>query len=266
MYNPGEGLSLDHEILSDAEQKELVRSAQSGDREAAGELIRHFQRLVFNLARKRQSMAGVHTIDDLMQEGNRGLLIAISNFDLERKNRFSTYAQWWVQATISRFCYDNEHTISISNRHSQKLVKARYKRAQLYQEKGSEPTSQDIAAALHMEADDVALLLNACAPISLDKDPGRSRANEEEGDEFYNFIPATDDTEGTAIDAILVAQALGALKENMPPAVTSMIMDNLGFSGAPMSYPELSKKYRIPIPEVHRLVQIGLSRLRNLFS
>lgn len=86
-------------VLTHAEQIELVRKAQAGDRRARDLLIRHSIRFVIQHALKWTAIAD---FEDLVQEGMMGLDVAIEKFDVNSGYRFTTYARWWVNAYVSK--------------------------------------------------------------------------------------------------------------------------------------------------------------------
>lgn len=98
-------------LLSAEEERALAWRAQAGDRWARDHLICANLRLVVNIAKHFQGR-GVD-LDDLIQEGNRGLFRAVERFDPERGCRFSTYATYWIQQFIRQAVKDQAHTIRI---------------------------------------------------------------------------------------------------------------------------------------------------------
>src|SRR2546429_7055474 len=87
----------------------VTRKARKGDRRAQEKLVVHNLSLVISVARKFMGR-GVR-LEDLVQEGNYGLLKAIEHFDPEKGNRFSTYAVWWIRAYITRCLKDGPSAV-----------------------------------------------------------------------------------------------------------------------------------------------------------
>lgn len=96
--------------LTREEEYELSGRARKGDAEAREELARHNLAFVVAVARKYAGRGG-RRLDDLIQEGNVGLMKAIEHFDSKKNVRFATYAVWWIRAYITRYLKDNRSQV-----------------------------------------------------------------------------------------------------------------------------------------------------------
>lgn len=96
-------------VLTREEEIILSRKAKKGDRHARIELVQN--NLPFVVAVAKKHMGRGARLDDLIQEGNFGLLKAIEHFDPDRGNRFATYAVWWIRAYITRYLKDNRSQV-----------------------------------------------------------------------------------------------------------------------------------------------------------
>ncbi len=97
--------TMHHPLLSKEEEKELFLLIQNGDTqesklEARNQLIVNNQRLVLSIALRYRGRG--FPFEDLIQEGNLGLIVAIDKFDPQRDVKFSTYAIWWIRQVIQR--------------------------------------------------------------------------------------------------------------------------------------------------------------------
>lgn len=95
-----------HRQLTREEEYELSRRVRRGDEAAREELARANLAFVVAVARKFAGRGGAR-LDDLVQEGNVGLMKAIEHFDAKKNVRFATYAVWWIRAYITRYLKDN---------------------------------------------------------------------------------------------------------------------------------------------------------------
>jgi len=96
--------------LTRDEEYELSRKARQGDAATREELARHNLAFVVAVARKYAHRGGAR-LDDLVQEGNVGLMKAIEHFDSKKNVRFATYAVWWIRAYITRYLKDNRSQV-----------------------------------------------------------------------------------------------------------------------------------------------------------
>ncbi|MDO8348054.1 MAG: RNA polymerase sigma factor RpoS [Rugosibacter sp.] len=98
-------------LLTAVEEKNLTRAMRAGDFEARQQMIKANLRLVVSIARHHQNR-GV-ALDDLIEEGNLGLIHALEKFDPERGFRFSTYATWWIRQGIERAIMNQSRTVRL---------------------------------------------------------------------------------------------------------------------------------------------------------
>ena len=142
---------LDRTPLLDAEQeRELARRVQAGDHEARDRLVRANLRLVVSLAR-RYSRGGL-ALEDLVAEGNLGLLRAVDGFDPSMNTRFSTYAAYWIKQSIRQALVRTARAVRIPTYMAQLLGRWRRAAAELDRELGRAPTPEEVAGRLGLSA------------------------------------------------------------------------------------------------------------------
>lgn len=133
-------------LLSAQEEVELGRRVQKGDESAREHMIRANLRLVVSVA-KRFRNRGL-PLQDLIAEGNIGLMKAIEKFDPEAGFRFSTYATWWIQQTIRRGLINTVKTVRIPSYMVEILTKWGRASTALGQSLGRQPSTEEIAKHL----------------------------------------------------------------------------------------------------------------------
>ncbi len=135
-------------LLSADEEKMLAGRIEEGDNEARDRMVRANLRLVVNIARSYTGKGLV--LQDLIEEGNLGLLRAVEGFDPGMNTRFSTYASYWIKQSIKRALVNTAKTIRIPAYMVELLAKWRRAQAKLQEELGRTPTQEEIARHLEL--------------------------------------------------------------------------------------------------------------------
>jgi RNA polymerase primary sigma factor len=161
-------------LLSAEEEKLLAVRIEEGDIEARDHMVRANLRLVVNIAR---SYTGKGLgLQDLIAEGNLGLMRAVEGFDPSMNTRFSTYASYWIKQSIKRAVINTGKTIRIPAYMNELLVKWRRATAKLQDKLGRNPTNEEVAASLDLPKKKLSIIKKAIR--------------------IYNASPQTHPTEG----------------------------------------------------------------------
>ena len=169
-------------LLTADEEKTLARRIATGDTEARDQMVRANLRLVVNIARGYTGKGLV--LQDLIEEGNLGLLRAVEGFDPNMNTRFSTYASYWIKQSIKRALVNTAKTIRIPAYMVELLAKWRRATNQLTDELGRPPTNEETARFMGLPKKKLNIIKKAIR--------------------VYNSAPQTDQTEaGWSIDEML---------------------------------------------------------------
>src|ERR1700730_2217714 len=170
-------------LLNADEEKQLAYRIEEGDSEARDRMVRANLRLVVNIAR---SYTGKGLgLQDLIEEGNLGLLRAVEGFDPGMNTRFSTYASYWIKQSIKRALVNTAKTIRIPAYMVELLAKWRRATAKLQDELGRSPTHEEVARSLDLPKKKLGIIKKAIR--------------------VYNSAPQTDQTEtGWSLDEMVM--------------------------------------------------------------
>ena len=144
-------------LLSAQRELELAQRVERGDRSARNHLIEANLRLVVSIA-KRYVGQGL-SLEDLIGEGNIGLIRAVTKFDPSKGFRFSTYATWWIKQAITRSILEGTRTVRLPVYIMEEVMRVKRMTRQLYQELGREPTVSQIGERLGITGERVSELL-----------------------------------------------------------------------------------------------------------
>ncbi len=164
-------------LLNAEEEKMLARRIEEGDSEARDRMVRANLRLVVNIARSYTGKG--LSLQDLIEEGNLGLLRAVEGFDPDMNTRFSTYASYWIKQSIKRALVNTAKTIRIPAYMVELLAKWRRATSKLQDELGRPPTHEEVAKSLNLPKKKLSIIKKAirvynAAPQSDQPDSGWS--------------------------------------------------------------------------------------------
>ncbi len=170
-------------LLDAAEERELSRRAHAGDKRARQRLIESNLRLVISIAKKYRGRGVL--FEDLIQEGNAGLIRAVEKFDPTMGNRFSTYATWWIRQAVTRAIADQGRTVRLPAHVVDSLFRLRRAEAQLSAELGRDATDEELAVRLDVKPEETHRLRRVSQPIG----SVNARIGAEDGSEMGDLLP-----------------------------------------------------------------------------
>jgi len=175
-------------LLTFEEELALSRRIQKGEEAARNLLIESNLRLVVRIA--KNYLTPEVSILDLIQEGNIGLMRAVSKYDYRKQVRFSTYASWWIKQSIVRSLSNKKRVIRLPHRQEEKLRKINKVYNNLSQVLMREPTLQEIGEEIGLEEDEVAAIINSSSSVaSLDSSVSADSGSLHDMVEDFSFNP-----------------------------------------------------------------------------
>jgi RNA polymerase primary sigma factor len=214
-------------LLDAQEEKELSRRAREGDLAARRQLIECNLRLVISIAKKYRGRGVL--FEDLIQEGNAGLIRAVEKFDPEMGNRFSTYATWWIRQAVTRAVADSARTVRLPAHVVDALYRLRRAENSLSLELGRDATEEELADRLDVKPQEARRLREVGQPIS----SIHAKMGSEEGSEMGELLP--DERSGEDYARVEVGQwemALVEAVQSLPEREAKVIQMRHGLDGS----------------------------------
>ena len=246
-------------LLTADQEKSLALKFAAGDKKAKDQLVTANLRLVV-MAAKRYMTKTRLPFDDLIQEGNIGLMRAVDTYDPTKGWRFSTYAMHWIKQGISR-AVANAKTIRIPLHMVE--FKSKYSKAfnELLEKLQRDPTSEEMSKYMELDIKKIKEIENLIKdPISLN-----TTLNDEDDGTLEDLVAdPNQERPDDRIDNELRAKAINSVLETLGEREKNVIIARFGLNGTrAKTLEEIAAEYKLTKERIRQIEQAALHKLRN---
>ncbi|MBT5472331.1 MAG: RNA polymerase sigma factor RpoD/SigA [Nitrospina sp.] len=245
-------------LLSRQEEINLANGIKQGDSKAVQEMVRRNLKYVVTVANKYRGYG--MSLQDLIEEGNIGLIQAAKRFDVSRNVKFITYAVWWIKQAIMHSLAEQSGTVKLPVKQVGKVSKFNKKSQQMCQDMEREPTQSEVAKSLGYNDDEINSIMRAYRThLSLDT-PLKN-------DDHTPYLDLLENKEFIPYDDQIMRESLNEkvdqMLEDLSEREATILKMRFGFSGEVKTLEDIGQEIGLSRERVRQIEKRAKQRLKS---
>ena len=245
-------------LLTREEEIKLAGAIKQGDPKAVQEMVRRNLKYVVTVANKYRGFG--MSLQDLIEEGNTGLIQAAKRFDVSRNVKFITYAVWWIKQAIMHSLAEQSGTVKLPVKQAGKVTRFNKKSQEMCQDMEREPTQSEVAKSLGYNDDEINSIMRAYRThLSLDT-PLKNDKHTPYLDllESENLIPYDEQIMRESL-----SKKVDQMLEDLSEREATILKMRFGFSGEVKTLEEVGQEIGLSRERVRQIEKRTKDRLKS---